>query len=204
MTTKLSDIDQALIRYADTLSPNAISMKIGGLLTPEQVAARIAVLLDTPDRLTQLQQDQLVTLKMRQIVTNLDELTLTTRNAEVMLNGLEKIGARLDRRVESTQKELSTLYAFQGNVLLDAVQIAMAHMRGALTHGNKLAEEEWDNALESAIRFAQIELSTHEEIAPDDGFQKPLTIEAKVSNPAKMRTLPVPELPVRKTKKADS
>jgi len=162
MTAKLSDVDQILIRYADTLSPQAISYKLEGLLTPEQVMSRIAMLLEMPDRLTQLQQDQLVTLKMRQIVVELEELPRTTRNAEVMLQGLEKIGNRLDKRTESTEKELSTLYAFQGTVLLDAINVAMAHMRGAVTKGNKMAEKQWDNALESAIRFAQIELAKHE------------------------------------------
>lgn len=162
MTAKLSEVDQILIRYGDTLSAQALSYKIQGILTPEQVMARIAYLVETPDRLTQLQQDQLVTLKMRQIVVELEELPRTTRNAEVILQGLEKIGNRLDRRQESTERELSSLYAFQGTVLLDAINVAMAHMRGALTKGSALAEEQWDNALESAIRFAQIELSKHE------------------------------------------
>ena len=162
MTAKLSEVDQILIRYGDTLSAQALSYKIQGILTPEQVMARIAYLVETPDRLTQLQQDQLVTLKMRQIVVELEELPRTTRNAEVILQGLEKIGNRLDRRQESTERELSSLYAFQGTVLLDAINVAMAHMRGAITQGNELAEEQWDNALESAIRFAQIELSKHE------------------------------------------
>ena len=163
MATKLSEIDQVLIRYADTLSAQSISYKINGILTPEQVMARIATLLEAPDRLTALQQDQLVTLKMRQLVVSLEEMTLTARLAEVLIRALESIGARLDKRVASTERELSSLYAFQGTVLLDAVSVAMAHMRGALTHGNKLAEQEWDNAMESAIRFAQIELGKHEQ-----------------------------------------
>lgn len=162
MTAKLSEVDQVLIRYGDTLSPNALSYKLKGILTPEQCAARLAVLLDAPDRLTALQQDQLVTLKMRQIVVELEELPRTTRNAEVILVGLEKVGNRLAQRQESTERELSQLYAFQGTVLLDAINVALAHMRGAVTQGNPLAEAQWDNALESALRFAQIELSKHE------------------------------------------
>lgn len=162
MVSKLSEIDQVLIRYADTLSLNAISFKIDGMLTPEQCGSRIAQLLDTPDRLTQLQQDQLVTMKMRQLVVQFEEMTLTARTGEVMLRALELIGNRLDKRAESTEKDLSTLYAFQGSVLLDAINVAMAHMRGAITANNPESEQQWDNALESAIRFAQIELSKHE------------------------------------------
>lgn len=162
MVTKLSDVDQIIVRYADTLSSQSISYKLGGVLTPEQVMSRTAMLLEAPDRLTQLQQDQLVTLKMRQIIVELEEMPRTTRNAEVMLQGLERVGARLDKRQESTQQELSTLYAFQGTVLLDAINVAMAHMRGALTQNDPEAEQQWDNALESALRFAQIELAKHE------------------------------------------
>lgn len=161
-TTKLAEIDAILVRYADTLSAEAISYKIDGILTPRQVMQRIDQLVEVPDRLTMLQQDQLVTLKMRQIVVELEELPRTTRNAEVMLSGLEKIGVRLDKRTEATEKELKSLYAFQGTVLLDAVEIAMAHMRNALTQGNPVAEAQWDDAKESALRFAQIELSRHD------------------------------------------
>lgn len=162
MATKLSDVDQIIIRYADSMSAQAISYKINGVLTPEQVMARIAFLVEAPDRLTQLQQDQLVTLKMRQIIAELEEMPRTTRNAEVILQGLERVGNRLDKRQESTERELSTLYAFQGVAFLNAVEVAMAHMRGSLTKGNPIAEEQWDNAKESAIRYAQIELSKYE------------------------------------------
>lgn len=161
MTATLSEVDQVLIRYADTLSLNALSFKLEGVLTPEQCGTRLSQLLDSTDWLTNAQQDQLVTLKMRQLVVNLEQMTLTARVAEVLVRALESIGNRLDRRTEATQKDLSTLYAFQGTVLLDAVNIAMAHMRNTVTKGNKLAEKQWDDALESAIRFAQIELAKH-------------------------------------------
>jgi len=167
MVTKLSDIDAILVRYADTLSPAAISFKLEGVLTPAQVMTRIDQLVEMPERLTQLQQDQLITLKMRQLVVQFEEMPLTARTGEVMLRALASIGARLDKRAESTEKELSTLYTFQGTVMLDAINIAMTHMRGALTAGNPLAEEQWDAAMESALRFAQIELTKHEVQAID-------------------------------------
>lgn len=159
---KLSEVDQVLIRYADTLSPTAISAKINGLLTPEQVMTRIDQLLETPDRLTALQQDQLVTLKMRQLIVELEEMKLNPRVAEIMIRALESLGNRLDKRAESTEKELSTLYAFQGTVMLEAINIAMAHMRGRLTGAGRIPEAEWDAALEDAIRYAQLEINKHE------------------------------------------
>jgi len=162
MATKLSEIDEVLVRYADTMSAEALSFKIEGALNPAQVMARIDALLEMPDRLTALQQDQLVTLKMRNLVANLEEMTLTARVAEVLVRALEAVGTRLDKRQESTEQELSTLYAFQGTIMLDAINVAMAHMRGSITGGDKIKEEQWDNALENALRYAQIELSKHE------------------------------------------
>jgi len=160
--TKLSEIDEVLIRFGDTLSAEEISFKIEGILTPVQVAARLDHLVAIPDRLSALQQDQLITLKMRRIISELEGMPRTTRNAEVILNGLEKVGKRLDKRVESTEKELHTLYAFQGGILLDAIKLALTHMRGAITDGDPQAEAAWDKKLEAAMRFAQVELAKHE------------------------------------------
>jgi hypothetical protein len=163
------EIDDVLIRYADTLSPAAISFKLEGLLTPEQVLFRINQLLETPDRFTALQQDQLVTQKMRRLVAQLEEMmntpgTTTARTAEVLGVQLERLGNRLDRRAASTQKELKTLYAFQGTVLLDGVNASMNYMRTQIAAGKiPKNEQEWDAMLAASIRYAQFEIASHEE-----------------------------------------
>ncbi len=162
----LAEIDDVLIRYADTLSPVALSAKVEGMLSPAQCRSRIAQLLDAPDWLTAAQQDQLVTMKMRMLISQLEGMNLTARVAEVLIRALEGLGARLDRRTEATEADLSKLYSFQGAVLLDAVSIAMNHMREALAKGDAELEAIWDQHLENAIRFAQIELSKHE-ASPD-------------------------------------
>lgn len=162
----LTEIDQALIRHGDTMSLTALSYKIEGALTPEQCGARLSQLLDTPDWLTAAQQDQMITMKMRLLIVDLEEMPRTARNAEILIRALESLGARLDKRSAATQADLSQLYAFQGTVLLDAINAALAHMRGAITAGDKRSEDQWDVALERAIRFAQLELSKHEAGSP--------------------------------------
>jgi len=162
MTMRLSEIDQALIRYGDTMSLNALSFKIGGVLTPSQCGARLSQLLDAPDWMTAAQQDQMITMKMRIVIVELEEMTRTSRNAEIIIRALEALGNRLDKRAQATEKDLSQLYAFQGTILLDAVSSALEHMKTKLTDGAKLTADEWDNALESALRFAQMELAKHE------------------------------------------
>lgn len=159
---KLSDVDAVIVRYADSLSPAQISFKIEGLLSPEQVMVRIGQLLDSPDWLSAAQQDQLVTLKMRQLVVELEEMPRTARNAEILIRALEAVGNRLDKRAAATEHDLSTLYAFQGAVMLDAIQKALGHMRSALTGAEKLSREEWDTALSAALRVAQVEISAHD------------------------------------------
>ena len=161
----ISEIDQVLIRYADTLSLNAFSYKIGGALTPEQCGSRITQLLDAPDWLTAAQQDQLVTMKLRQLIVELQEMTLTARIAEVLIRALEGLGARLDRRAQATEKDLSTLYAFQGTVMLDAIGAAMDNMKARMVSDGKITDQDWDDAMESSMRFAELVVQQHE-LAP--------------------------------------
>lgn len=160
--TKLSEVDNVLIRYADTLSPEAISFKVESVLTPAQVRNRIAELLRSPDWLTSAQEDQLITLKMRQLVVGFEEMPLNARTGEILLRALEAVGTRLEKRQEATEKDLATLYAFQGKAMLEAIAIAVTHMRTELTGGVAESEQKWDAAKENAIRYAQIELSKHD------------------------------------------
>lgn len=160
--TQLQQADEVLIRYADTLSPADISYKINGLLSPSQVRTRIIQLLETPDWLTSIQQDQLVTLKMRQLIVRLEEMTLTSRTAEILIRALEALGNRLDRRYQANEVDLHRLYAFQGAAFLDAVTSAMAEMKHRLTTGEPITERDWDLALEPAITHAQLQLQSLE------------------------------------------
>lgn len=162
MSVKLSEMDQVIVRYADTLSPAQISVKLEGALTPEQVMVRTGQLLNADDWLTAAQQDQLVTLKMRQLVVELESQPRTTRNAEVLIRALEAVGGRLDKRAAATERDLSTLYAFQGAVMLDAIQKALEHMRDALAKTGKIDAAEWDAHLTAALRLSQVELASHE------------------------------------------
>lgn len=162
---KLEEIDAILIRYADTESLNAISARLGGVLTAQQCGARISQLLDTPDWLTQAKQSQLVTQKMRLLVVALEEMLEdrpTSRTAEVLGAQLERLGNQLEKRQAATESDLNRLYAFEGGVLLDAVTIALNHMKSAITGGSAVAGKEWDDAMESAIRLASIEIGNHE------------------------------------------
>ena len=162
---KMSEVDQVLIRYGDTLTLTQLSYKIEGLLTPEQCGARLSQLLETPDWMTAAQQDQLITQKMRLVIVELEERTRTDRNAEVLISALEKLGARLDKRAQATERDLTQLYAFQGTVMLEAIDEALTYMKGLITSGKQITEETWDRALEGALRMAQMTLAGYDEDA---------------------------------------
>lgn len=173
---QLSDIDKVLVRYGDTLSPAQIAVKLKGVLTPEQVLARLHKLTETPDWLSAAQEDQLITLKMKVIVQELSELPLTARNAEVILKGLSEIGNRLDRRLSATEADLNKHYAFEGMVLLDMTQSAITFMRDVILSGKQLSEASWDEHMMGALRQAELTMGAHESDA------EVVTIEA-VSKP---------------------
>jgi hypothetical protein len=159
-SAKLSEIDEVLIQYADTLSAEAISFKIEGALTPAQVRQRIADILATPDWLTAVQQDQLVTQKMRLLVSKLEELPLTARTAEVMLAGLRAVGERLDKRQAANEADLNRHYAFEGVMLLENLESALGAILEYL--GDNLSPAEHDTAIELGLRHAQLEQAKYE------------------------------------------
>lgn len=166
--TTMAEIDAELIRYADSESAQAISFRIKGLLTPEQVITRIAQLTTSPDWLTATMQDNLITLKMRQLVARFEELPLTARNGEILLRGLEAIAKRLDQRQEATQKDLTSLYAFQGQAFLEATETFGNHLRESILALTDIDADEWDRHVETALRKTQIKLATHDiDAAPE-------------------------------------
>lgn len=163
--TALTDLDAIIVRYADTLSAEQISFKLEGALTPKQVIARISYLTETPDWLTLTMEDALVTRKMRNLVNELEEQPRTARNAEILVRALEAVGKRLDNRMAATEEDLSKLYAFQGTLMLDAIKATLDHMRDKLTGfgADKISPAEWDRALESGMKLAQLEVEKHSE-----------------------------------------
>jgi hypothetical protein len=173
---KLSEIDAVIVRYADSMSPAAISFKIEGRLSPEQVMVRIGQLLDSPDWLTTAQQDQLVTLKMRQLVAELEEMPRTTRNAEVLLRGLEAVGARLEKRQAATTQDLTQLYAFQGVAMVDEIEKIVTAIKAKMPELSTLDMVRWNALLSVELRNAQMRLAKLEA----GGAAEPTAAELKV------------------------
>lgn len=160
---KIADIDRVLIRYGDSRSPAELSLLVGGALSPSECAARLTALLEKQDWLTMTQQDALVTLKMRQLIAELEDQPRSTRNAEVLIRALEALGSRLEKRASAIESDLNRLYAWQGQLLVEAVTVLAEHMKARLSAIARPTEDDWNQAVEEGIRRSGAMLAAHED-----------------------------------------
>lgn len=160
---KISDIDQVLLRYADSRSPAELSLLISSALTPEECAARVTMLLEKTDWLTMTQQDALVTLKMRQLISELEDQPRSTRNAEVLIRALEVLGNRLEKRSSGIEADLTRLYSWQSQLLLEALGLIIEHVKNRVPELNAVEESHWNEVAEEGLRRAGALLANHED-----------------------------------------
>lgn len=137
------------------MSPEELSRSIEGLMTPVQVAAHVKKLLAEKDWLTAAEQDNLITLKLQAILSTLEQKFQDNENLDLQLKFLKEIGNRLDKRRAATQIDLTTYHANVGREMGRIYDLALAHMRGALSHA--VDADEWDEAAVDALEFAQTE-----------------------------------------------
>lgn len=162
---RIADIDDALIRHADTLSPEELSVRIGGVLSPEQVAGRIKELLKRRNWLDAAEQDVLVTLKMSRLIAELEDQPRTSRNAEVLIRSLEVLGNRLEKRAKATENDLNTLYAWQAETFITVLEGVIRRLTDETPLGTMEATA-LEPIVESSLRLARLELEAYE--ASDD------------------------------------
>lgn len=156
----MSNIDDAILKHADSMSPDEISMMLGAVISPAAVAARTQSLLKAKDWLTDAQEDQLITLRMKEMLA--DITSKDYKYLDVKLRTLIALGDRIDRRKKATEVDLNTLYGNQGAIMARAYDIALAHMRGALS--SQIDSAEWDAAAADGILYAQAEIMKHQAV----------------------------------------
>lgn len=160
MTMEISRLDDKMLSMADSRSPKEISQALGGVITPTRVAARIKELLETRDWLTETQQDQMVSMKMKKLLARLEENSqnfITDDAAKVQLAALKAIGERLDKRRAATQVDLNTYHVNVGREMARVYDIALSYMKGALR--DAIDPAAWDEAATEAMIHARGELA---------------------------------------------
>lgn len=121
--THASVADGKILALADRMSPEEISEEIGGWYKPKEVAARIQALLKSRNWLTMAQEDQLVTVKMRELLAKLEERFFDLDNASMQLKVLKEIGTRLDKRQAATDFDIGRLYDNHAKLMFAAMRL---------------------------------------------------------------------------------
>lgn len=158
----LSRIDQTILRYCDTESPEEISRRLGGVITPERVAAQKETLLASKKWLTATQEEDLVIHRMRAIVAKFEEHFFAESFpnpdiAMVQLRFLKEIGNRLDKRRAATQVDLETYDMNVAREMSRAYDIALGYMKGALR--DEIDPDTWDTLASEALAHAGREVT---------------------------------------------
>ena len=159
---ELSQIDKVILRYADSQSPDEISQRLGGVITPERVAARGKQLLADANWLTQVEQEELIIRRMRKIVSDMEGSYQDLDTQKAQIQALGEIAKRLDKRRDATQVDLEALYGNQAQIMLRAVDLATGYLRGAFRE--QIDQQAWDEAIQEGMALAAAELQKHEAV----------------------------------------
>lgn len=159
---ELSHVEQTILRYADSESPESISARLGGVIEPSRVAALGKRLLAGANWLTQSEQEDLVIRRMRKIVAKMEGAYQDLDTQKAQIQALGEIAKRLDKRREATAVDLEKLYGNQAQIMLRAVDLATGYLRGAFRE--KIDQENWDAAIREGMALAAAELEKHEAV----------------------------------------
>lgn len=155
---ELSRIDEEILRYADSMSPEEISQRWNGVIEPEQVAARTKQLLKSRKWLTQAQEEELVLLRLRNTLTMIEKAMsdsgmIDLDTAMVQLRFLKELGNRLDKRRAATQVDLETYDMNVARQLGRVLDLTIESLRR--TFISEIDEDLWDAAVQRSIAQAR-------------------------------------------------
>jgi hypothetical protein len=164
--SELSRIDQEILRYAASRSPEEISEKFNGAIEPARVAALTKELLARRDWLTMAEREVMLIIRLENILNDLERVRtdgdLNYENAKTQLGYLKELGNRFDKRRAATQVDLNALYSNQAQLMLKAIDLATAYLRGAFRE--KIDQQAWDEAIAEGMRLAAAELEKHQAV----------------------------------------
>ncbi len=153
-------VDDLILQYVDSHSPEAISQMLGGVVSPARIRLRAQELVRTADWLTEAEQDKVVMLKLRRVLAELEGRYLDVDNAKLRLAFLREIGGRLEKRRAATDTDLNTLYANQGRIMGRIFDMALSYMSGAFRE--QIDPVRWAAAKKEALKHANAELQKYE------------------------------------------
>ncbi|MEV5068868.1 hypothetical protein MRBLMI12_000424 [Microbacterium sp. LMI12-1-1.1] len=151
-------IDDALLNGAVLeLSAEAISERIGGILSPPRVMLRLRELLSGGTRLDDLEHERAVMMLLEKNLIALQNLPQKgSEEYRVLLSYAKALFDRMDKRKASIQAELNTYDQNVGRQLGHVVDLAMGYLRGAVR--DQIDGAKWDELVEEAMAMAWNEI----------------------------------------------
>jgi hypothetical protein len=152
--------NDAILSLAASHSPEEISVALGNTVSPATIAAHTQTLLKSKNWLTAIQEDRLITIRLNNLLADLERRAWDIDNVKVRLSILKEIGNRLDKRTAATDEDLNKLYGNQGRIMGQAFDLALSYMKGALREA--VDPEQWEMLKSEGLRNAQLELSRYQ------------------------------------------
>lgn len=155
-------MDETILRYADSHSPEEISYMLGGIVSPTRIMSRTAELLKSKNWLDRQQRQQRLYLVLSTMLSNLQDKYLDINTAKVILATVKELFAQARELSATTEDDLNKLYGNQGIIMARVVDKALGYMRGALR--DEVPAERWDELMAEALQYAREEIAAYEEI----------------------------------------
>lgn len=155
-------LDLRMLALADSHSAEEISDMLGRTISPAKVALHIKTLLKSKNFLDDAEKDQLITIRMNNILLELEGRHMDIDHAKARLATLKALGDRLDKRRAATTADLNMLYDNQGAIMGRVVDIAMSYIKGAFRE--EIDPALWDATVKEALEHAEVEIAKHEAI----------------------------------------
>ena len=153
-------VDDTILRYADSRSPEEISRMLGGMVSPAQVAAHTKRLLTSRDWLEKKEQEDLAFYQLKATLAELREGYRDVATRKLELQYISKLFDRIDKRSLVTEDQLHTYNANVGRIMGRVVDMALSYMKGALREEVDAAK--WDALMLEALGHARKEIAKHE------------------------------------------
>lgn len=160
MAVARSRIDDTILRYASSESPEQIAQRLAAdaatAISAAAVAQRRTELLTAPPLLKEAEEMRALDLRLKSIVAQLEESHLSLDHAKVILLYLKEIGVRMDKRVAAREIDVATWEGNMGSLLARSVDLALSFMRGALRE--EIDADRWDDLLLEGMAHARREI----------------------------------------------
>lgn len=153
-------MDDAILRYAASNSPEEIAHILGGIVTPERIMSRTAELVKSKGWLTIAQRQQILHLTLSGLLAKLQERYMDLDTAKVMLSMIKELFKQNEAFGKATEDDLNKLYGNQGLIMARVVDKALSYMQGAFR--DEIDPEKWEQVYMEALEHARDEIALYQ------------------------------------------